>query len=240
MSEFTYPYDPTGEAATNLVKNELHTLTEVNSAPYRVLIPTFAPFYLANFALVHVSPVGVETPLVEGTDFYFSLPYMAASRSIGKMLYGGVAVISTLPQGTIKISYQTLGGKWCADRDHLYEMLLARVYNPRVVWWDQITNVQDLFPPTQHDQSVGDIAGHVSLLESLEALRQAILSKPNDVPAAMIGHIAGRGNPHETSKADLGLSDVENLPWATDQEVVERTPVDKVVTLRQILMLIDP
>lgn len=238
MSEISYPFDTTGTASTNLVTGELHTLTEVNSAPYRILIPTFAPFYLNNLQVEHVSILGEATPLNEGVDFYPSLPYMAAQRSTGRAVYGGLAMISDIPQGTIRLRYQTVGGEWCADRDYVYNMLLTMAYNERLTWWDRITNVQELFPPTDHTNDATDIEGHEALLAKMESIVQAILTRTDNAPASYIAHLLAQGNVHGLTKSDLELEKVANLPMATDQEVQERQPVEKYITLRQLLMLL--
>ena len=149
-----------------------------------------------------------------------------------------MAFNNNLVQGTIRLQYQTLGGVWCADRNYVYEQLLSAHYNRRTTWWDTITNVQNTFPPTEHNHLVGDIEGHVDLLAKLEQIRSAILESPNLVPASYLAHLLAQGNPHNTKKEDLGLGDLVNYPLATDEEVLLRTPSDKYVTLRQILLLL--
>lgn len=237
MTTPTYPFDTTGTAASNLVSGELHTLTEVNSAPYRILIPTCAPFYVNNQLLEHIGADGTVTPLAEGVDFYNVLPYMAAQRSIGRPIYGGMAMISSLPQGTIRIRYQTLGGTWCADADHVYARLLESVFNQRMTWWDTITNVQDLFPPTEHTNDLGDLTGIPEILAKLEAIRVALLT-PRAPDPSLPAHLLASGNVHHLTLSDLGLDQLANLPLATDEEVLTKTPVDKYLTLRQLLLLL--
>ena len=239
MSNLVYPFDTTGLATTNLVQDEVHSLTEVNAATYRILIPTFAPFYLHNLSLDHVAPDGGIDPLIEGVDYYCSLPYMAASRSTGQAVYGGLSIITALPQGTMRMTYQTLGGDWCADADYVYQRLLETTYNRRTTWWDLITDVQNTFPPTEHPLPVGDIDGMTALLEKLEQIRAVLLNAPDSVPAMYLQHMLAKGNPHSTTLLDLGLENVQNYPAATDEEVAARLPLDKTVTLRQILTLLN-
>lgn len=238
MPAVSYPFDTTGTAESNLVTGEIHRVTEINSAPYRIIIPKFAPFYLHNLALYHVSPLGVKTELTEGVEYYPVLSYVAASRSTGRPVYGGLSIITELAEGDIEIEYQTLGGIWVADRDYVYEQLLLSQYNKRMTWWDNITNVQQIFPPTDHGLPAGDIEGHTSLLAKLEEIRQALLVAPTSVPKSFAQHMLSQGNVHGLSKIDLELDEVENLPMATDMEVVTRQPLNKYVTLRQILMLL--
>lgn len=238
MSTPIYPEDLTGLAESNLVTGELHTLTEINDATYRILIPTFAPFYLHNLKLEHIDVLGAASDLHEGSDFYCALPYMAATRSTGKPVYGGLYINTRLVEGTIRLQYQTVGGQWCADVGYVYERLLESVYNRRTTWWDKLTNVQEIFPPTDHGHNVGDIEGHISMIAKLEEIRAAIAGRPpNEIPALMAEHILDYDLHHPT-KTSLGLGNVANLEMATDQEVMTFQMVDKYVTLRQILMLL--
>lgn len=240
MPTVSYPFDTTGVAVTNLVENELHTVTEANAAPYRILIPYNAPFYLHNLKIEHINALGEARELFEGVDYYATLPYVAAARATGRAVYGGIALINSLVQGTVRFtSYQTVGGEWVANRDYVYEQLLASQYNPRTTWWDKITNVQQIFPPVDHQDSIWNVQGHVEVLAALEQIRAAILASPNQT-GAFAAHLVMSGNVHGMSAADIGLGNIENLPMATDQEVMEKAPVDKYVTLRQIVMLLNP
>ena len=242
MPDVLYPFDPTGSASSNLIKGELRTLTEVNAAPYRILIPSLAPFYLNNLVLEHIDQQGVHTPMVEGIDYYPVLPYMAASRSIGQAIYGGLAMISLLPQGVMSVDYQTLGGQWVADSGYVYEQLLSSVYNNRTTWWDRLTNVQDLFPPMDHSHVADDIEGHHDLLAKLEEIRAAILNQPTTVPDLLTkfqAHIEEEGNVHKLTAADIDLGYVKNVPFATDQEVLELQTEERYISLRQVVLLLN-
>jgi len=237
VSSVTYPFDSSGVAPENLVANELHTVTAINAVPYRILIPIFAPFYLHNLKLEHVDLTGVVKPLDEGVDFYPSLPYMAATRSIGQYLYGGLVFNNDLMNGTIRVTYQTLGGEWCADVDYVHGQLLESIYNSRVVWWDQITDKQGVFPPIEHSHDVGSFYGHTELLLRLEAIREAIMTAPASAPASYLAHLLDSQNPHQTNKAQVGLGNVPNLALATDADVANALFEDKFITLRQVLLL---
>ena len=238
MADPTYPLDTTGTAPSNLVTGERHTLTEINSATQRILIPTFSPFYLSNLVVSHVATDGTMAPLVEGSDYYVVLPYMVASRSTGLPIYGGIAINTDITQGTIDLQYQTLGGSWCADTAYVYERLLEAVYNARTTWWDNLTNVQEIFPPTAHSLPVGEIDGVTDLIAKMEAIRLAILANPNTIPPVLLEHVLQTGNVHGLTKADLQLEHVQNYPQATDEDVLAKRALDKVVTLRQILLLL--
>lgn len=239
MSGVSYPLDTTGLAPTNLIVDEVHTLTEINDVTYRIIIPEFSPFYLDNFVLKHVDSLGVETPLLIDVDYYLCLPYVAASRSIGKMVYGGITINSELIEGTVKVTYQTIGGDWCADASYVLERIAESNYNPRLAVWDQITNKQDLFPPINHSLDIDQTYGHQQLIDSINSLASTIVNSPNpSVP--IVQHLIATDNPHNVTKLQVGLGNVENLPLATPDDIANRTPVPKYVTLEQVLQLLQP
>lgn len=174
----SYVFDPTGLAAANKIVGEVHTLTEINANPYKLFIPEFAPFYLDNFKLYHVDNLGTQTLLTEGVDFHLTLPYIAATRSIGKMLYGGVSISNLQLQGTYKITYQTIGGEWVSDVSNVLANIVNNNYNPRIVAWDIITNVQAIFPPINHEVHMDQLKGHEDLINGLSDLASTIANKP--------------------------------------------------------------
>lgn len=236
MSDPVLPFDPTGLASTNFVEDEVHTLTEINDATYRLIIPTFAPFYLDNFNFIHRDASGTVIPLIEDVDYSFCLPYIGAVRSIGKMLYGGVSINRTFLNGSIEISYQSLGGDWCSDPQYVLDRIAEYVYNPRITVWDVVTNKTNQFPPINHDQSLDYVFGHQNLIDSINNIADKVVEA--DQQPHFVTHLLDQNNPHLTTKAQVGLPDVVNLPIATQQEIDDRIPVQKYVTLNQVLQLL--
>jgi len=232
----TYPFDPTGLAPSNIIPDEIHTLTEVNARTHRILIPNCSPFYLGSLQLKHVDSSGQTRLLVEDIDYTLCLPYIGATRSIGQMIYGGITIHQSLINGLIKITYRTLGGDWIADGNYVLEMLAEYVYNPRITVWDTVTNRTDAFPPINHDQSMDYVYGHQDLITSINELADTIITHPNPT-TGIISHLIDVTNPHETTKDQVGLGLVENYPIASDAEVDSLAQVDKYFTLRQLTLL---
>ena len=241
MPEIQYPLDTTGFAASNLIADEQHTLTDVNSASYRIIIPQFAPFYLDNLSIKLVDPLGNETLLHEDVEYYPCLPYIGAIRSIGKMLYGGISISTNTVNGILKITYQTLGGEWTADSDAVLVRLAEMVYNPRTTVWDIVTNRPNQFPPINHDQNMDYIYGHGELIDAINNIATMVLGSPNP-DVNIIRHLVNLNNPHGVTKAQLGISNVQDIDTATDVEVINKVEADKHITLRQLLQfpLTDP
>lgn len=242
----TRPTDTEGGILTsNYITREAHTVSSVNSKPYRILIPTYAPFYLRDLKLVHKAQDGTERELVERVDFNVVLRYMDADRKTSYPTYAGLEILEDHLSGTFYVDYRMLGDDWVPDRDYVYNRMLETIFNPRVVWWDQITNVQQLFPVTDHPTAAEEIQGHQAILEALQKIEQAVLTAAGQFPATTIAHTLLKGNPHETTKEDLGLGLVRNLKTATDAEVLLAEPerdtngieVEKYITHRQVRLL---
>lgn len=234
MSSVSYPLDSTGLSPANLVSGEIHALTEINAATYRIIIPTFAPFYVDNFVLSHIDAAGVVTPLMPDVDYYLCLPYVGATRSIGKQLYGGVCINTDLIDGDLSIDYQVLGGDWVADPNIVRETLASLIYNPRGTIWDIITNKPNAFPPINHSLDIQNVYGMQDVINAINALSAAVANGP-DTGSGVIKHFVNIDNPHEVTKEQVGLGSVSNLPLASDFEVASAMLVDKYVTLKQLV-----
>ena len=231
----TYPFDPTGEAVTNLITAEQHVATEANYRDYLFIIPDFAPFFVNNLKVYH-SDGNVSTLLQQGIDYNCVLPYISAQRSIGIPIYGGISLNNLNLSGIIGVTYQTLGGSWTSDKNYVLQYLAERAYNPRLTIWELVTNIQELFPPINHDHNADYVFGQAELIAAIIRIEQAIINFRNE--SSTIRHLVDVSNPHETTKTQVGLGDVPNLPLAQQAEIEARVPVDKLVTLRQVLSLI--
>lgn len=174
MSEVLYPFDITGTAASNLVTREPHVLSEINSDSKRILVMVHSPFYQNNFKLEYKDVNGNFTILTEGIDYDFSLLFIGATVAIGKKLYGGVVINQSFLNGMLYPTYQTLGAPWMADRNIVLENIASLVYNPRIATWDQITNVQETFPPAPHTQPIDQFRGLEDLIASISSLNDTL------------------------------------------------------------------
>lgn len=237
MPNVSYPEDRTGISPLNKVSREPHVLTEINAATYRIIIPTFAPFYLDNFELIWKDGLGVEHTLRRDIDYILTLPYVSASQVLQKMIYVGIAINTILTEGMLYISYQTLGGDSTADAAVVRESLYNLTQNPRVTSWDILANKPEQFPPSDHDHPFDDLVGADKIVEAINLIPEAIAAGP-DPENNVIKHLTDMNNPHGVTKAQVGLPDVVNLPVATDAEVAALAEVNKYVTLKQVVAIL--
>lgn len=212
-----YPFDPTGMAADNLVIEESHAVTEAHYRDYHFLIPDFAPFY-AEGLVIRLAGSDPDQILVAGVDYFEVLPYLGATRSIGKPVYGAIALNSRWTSGVLLLSYQTVGGKWVADRAHVYRALAEKAYNPRTCTWDVLTNVTDQFPPINHTQNFSDYYDEGDLIQAIGRLGTNIAEEADNVP--VIRHLRNFENPHRVNLEQLGIPLIGNWRMADAEEAL--------------------
>lgn len=238
MATISYPLDITGLASSNLITDELQTITEVNSNTYRIIIPKFVPFYLNNLVVKYVDIHSVETTLEEKKDYFLCLPFVGGARALGKLVYGAISLNNKYIAGTIKVTYQALGGPWAVNKDAVIQHFMETQSNPKTIAWDLILDKPSLFAPSNHQHHVKDIYGHRDLIDAINGLKTVITSTPTVSPA-LTAHMADTNNPHQVTAAQIGLDKVVNLPMATDAEVLAQAPLDKYVTMKQFIDLLN-
>lgn len=226
----TYPFDGSGTAVTNMVEDELHTLTLVNYRDYHFLVPDFAPFFAQGLVVqFQQTPGDPFIDLTEGIDYYPALPFIGASRATGKPVYGAISFNNLSLEGIVKLKrYQTVGGEWTLGLTDLTEITANIIYNPRTTTWEKITNVPCQFPPLDHAWELSDLVGEAELLEELKAIEDAILNKNLDT--SWLNHISNFNNPHRVSKAQVGLGKVQNYAPATIAECIAASSSQLYVT----------
>lgn len=179
MTAPSYPLDYSGVSPANKITDEIQTVTRLNNHNFYLLIPVAAPFFLDNLVVKYLnSTTGQYTPLVFGVDYYPCLPFVGATRSIGKPVYGAITINNPNLNGTIKVTYQTLGGPWTLDEGFVMEQVLEKNLNPRVVSWEQITDLPNVYPPTPHSWDLVDLVGEAEVLAKLADIEVAILTPP--------------------------------------------------------------
>lgn len=235
-----YPLDPTGLSPANLIANEDHTITASNMGNYHFVVPLFSPYFADSLVVSHRPPGSLGfTALSRGVDYHNALPYVGATIRTGKAVYGAISFINLELAGTIRISYQTVGGEFTLDLTNLTEITANIIFNPRVTTWEQISGAPAHFPPHQHAWTPEDMVGMGELVGVMNEIRDAIL---NPQSAGLLSHLTDIGNPHRVSKKQVGLEHVMNYGVATLAETVAGQANNKYITplgLKAAMSLID-
>jgi hypothetical protein len=220
-NDLSYPFDPTGTLASNLISNEQAVITAVNYRDYHFFVPRLAPFFLDSMQItIKDSVTGAIRPLVKGIDWYGCFEFISASRACAKPVWGGVYFLDTNLTGVISMTYQTLGGVWTLDEAKIAELLAYSLHNPRVTAWEEVADPPYAFPPIDHEWDLVDMVGMSDVVTALQGVEDAIrASGGGDITA----HINDFDNPHRTTAAQVGLGNVANYPIATNDQAAAMT-----------------
>lgn len=167
-----YPFDPYGNADTNIVTGERHTLTPAAPNEFHFIVPRWAPFFRKDFKIRHVE-TGEE--LKEGQHFHFAHRFDAASQQAQQPIYGSIVFISNELANNVDIEfYRTLGGDWTLSETEIVQWLSDKVTNPRTTRWDNVVDLPSAFPPVDHMFDATDLTGMLQIYEGLGRIEDAI------------------------------------------------------------------
>lgn len=231
----TYPFDPTGVLETNKIFNEQHTTTESNFRDYYFIVPNFAPFF-ADTVVVNYTYQGITRTLIKDIDYYCALMFVSATRATGKPVYGAITLNNLNAIGIISLTYNTVGGDWNVDQHYVIEQIAEKAYNPRTVAWEHVVGAPSNFPPIPHAWDLVDLVGQTEVVAALSEIETAILNSNDNEWAA---HSSKFDNPHNVTKTQLGLSNVENWTIATNTEVELGVSNDTLITPKNLDVKLD-
>lgn len=162
-----YPYDPTGNAKSNYVAGERHTLPPVNQ---RIIVPKLGAFY-ANSLIVRYN----NQELIRGVDYELAAIYhdatVATGQDVNVMIYFGNKDIV----GDVELYYQVVGGQFTGIWESIQQYVNVLLVDPRKVRWDDIANKPEQYAPKDHFHDINDVYGLNHLIPKLEEIRAAIL-----------------------------------------------------------------
>ncbi|MCO6704833.1 hypothetical protein [Streptomyces sp. CHB9.2] len=214
---YTYPFDPTGSATTNAVANERHVLSPPAWTDFYFIVPKYAPYFRDSLRVIH-RPSGKL--LVEGQDYHCTHYFHAASHGVARRVYGSITFLDKTLTGVAEISYQTIGGDWILDASADLTRLTNTQLNPRITTWEQVVDVPYQFPPIDHEWNLEDLKGVEAILPILEEMTEAIRESAGSDFAL---HVNDKNNPHNVTKGQVGLDQVQNFPLANITEAQQAT-----------------
>lgn len=211
-----YPHDPTGNATSNRVLNELHTVQASGSNYY--IIPNAAPFFAKN---CDVLSAATNLPFKENVDYVFGHIFPEAIGNNGKPVYGSIVFTNKAIAGLVKLNYNTLGGDWGHSEAAITNEMTNLLLNPITRSWGQVEGFPFSYPPIDHDQSLDSMVGSAEILQALAEMADALTAMSGGVSQ---NHLLDFNNPHKVNQAQVGLALVPN--WAPATEVQAREGVN--------------
>lgn len=224
----SYPFDPEGTAPSNLITGEVQVLDPPNYSDFYFLIPRAAPFFANSLEIVKIDEA---RQLVRGQDYTPSYRFNDASSQCASDLYGAITILKRSMAGGVRMKYQTLGGPWTIDEQKILELLSNAQRDPRITTWEQVVEMPERFPPIDHAWDVVDMVGMSKVVEVLYDIVSAIQDQAG---AALPAHVADKNNPHNVTKEQVLLGNVENYGIATLQEATAGVVSNKYMTPERV------
>lgn len=231
-----YPIDPTGVNPNNLITGEEHDL---GSGLNRAIVPEYSAYYSESLVVTVADRVD---PLVPYQHYIAVQLHADATAALNREVCMAVVIIDQNIVGKVSLQYQTVGGDFSVSVDALRQAIEDEDLDERTVSWGDVIARPSAFPPAPHLHDIGDLYGFEYVVEALEALRSAILigdeaiheeirswvryedsllrARIDENQATLNAHIQDTTNPHQTTKAQVGLGSVENYGIASTEDMV--------------------
>lgn len=169
MAGFAYPYDPTGNAATNLVSGEVHDLAEYTNK-WRCIIPLFAPFYRGTLIVKYNNQ-----PLREGIDYYLGHYFKEGADETKRPIFGSIMLQEALVGKITFEAYQTLGGAFTIRRKDALEHLAKQdLKDPRNDDWSSVMKYARPVPPITVPEDVEQAIATDPIIKELDDIVKAL------------------------------------------------------------------
>lgn len=236
-----YPLDLTGRSPDNLVNNESHIVPRERSRGFAV---NYGAYFTKSIRIVHVATQKVLTP---HTDFICIHLYEKAARATGQEVCAAVLLTNDELDGEFLVTYQVVGGEFSSNVSVIEELIAQLELDKRPIKWGDILGLPNAFKPSEHIHDVDDLYGFEYMIEALDRIRAAITlgdyydhdeirqrienlkkyleEQDEQIRDALEVHLKDASNPHKTTKAQVGLGNVDNFLTAT--QVQAETGTDK-------------
>lgn len=216
---YTPAVDYTGAASANAVFGEVQVFDVNSQSPFTFIMPSFAAFFAASLVVEKQDPNTLAwSTLALGTDltdYLLVYPFLGASRAIGQAVYGGI-MLPIVANTTLRLAYQTLGGEWITGQSQNAAILLNELRNPGAVALEQVAAYTKSFPVVNQPWDKQDLTDMSAVQAQLSGMVDNLLTRANARNySAEIAHITDQVNPHEVTKAGIGLGSVTDLPAAS-------------------------
>lgn len=169
-----YQFDPTGQAPSNLILDEQHSVPQNG---HRLIVAREGLFYTPGLI---IRPANNPNHLVEGQDYQFTSNDPDITALTGIETATAIELINPQQWGDFVISYHAVGGHE-GRSNALIKMLIDAIENTKnlPIDWTAIRNKPSQYPPEEHFHEMRDITGWEVMVQGLRELQRAIVeSRP--------------------------------------------------------------
>lgn len=225
------PLDLTGTNPVNHVNGEPHTVTGLEDAIFAL---NFGPFYTLGLKVFSTT---LNRYLDRNTEYvalhYYEEPSLKSGLEVCCVIY----IKNPAHYGSFLVEYHAVGGEFVNMTSIIEQLIENLAVDNRPVNWGDLIGAPDSFPPAAHMHDLGDLYGFEYLTEALDNLSRSItmgdqakleelfiyidqtnallLGQVQAFANALNAHESSIANPHQTTKAQVGLGNVLNYGIAT-------------------------
>lgn len=169
-----FKFDPSGQANSNLVIDELHPIADNGS---RIVVPREGVVYTREFT---IRPAAGGPALIKNVDYHFIVLDIEVTARTGLESAGAIEIDNPQVIGDYYLTYHAVGGILGKSNALVHSLIESiRLASESTINWTKIINVPAQFPPEQHDHQVTDLTGLEAVTQALNGLERAILdSRP--------------------------------------------------------------
>lgn len=186
MAEINLPLDLTGEAETNRITGELHTVNDNNG---RTITTNYGTFYTNSMVITNLD--NGDQLLKPGQDYTLLHLHASASRESGQEVCTVIHVEAHVT-GQLSLTYQAVGGDYAGNPNAIRDLIDAIEMDQRAVVWGEILQKPDQFEPAAHLHHLGDLFGWEGMIALIEEIRKAILQGNKPVLDALYHYMDHR------------------------------------------------
>lgn len=242
IRKILYPVDLTGTSTANRIENEYIT---VGTDKYRAFTLSYAPFFADSLTLKERNATSL---LKEGTDYEVLYFFTDLTKLAGGKRICGVVCITNTKVGTDLVAgYNTVGGHYANCASIIQQAIFDLNLDNRETYWQSVIDKPDLFQPTPHIHDIGDVYGLEFQIDTLIAIREAIVVGDNEVHAQILArideavdefkqyhaaHLADVSNSHKTTAHQVGTytkEEIDDLFMQVLQEFADLEPRFKTI-----------
>ncbi len=230
-----YPLDLTGTSPTNHVVGETR---EILTNDKRVFIPLAGPFYADSFSIINVD---TGLPLRPVDDYVLAQPFTQASLRSGKDVQSAIVLRVDAPV-SVQYDYRVVGGEYSWNLEALQDLIAQLDLDDRAIKWGSVLGRPTAYPAAPHLHDIGDTFGweyvvwqlerisqailigdeasHEEIRQQIRIIEEQILALIEALDNRLVVHVNNKDNPHATTKAQVGLGNVDNFATASTVEAL--------------------
>lgn len=256
---FALPFDPTGSLARNRVLREYHSLSNQAGLKYRTLVLDNGYFYTEGVEIEDSAGFVLEVD----KDFQcIGLSTDVDAMKTGKEICSVIVILNPRVTQDIFVNASMVGGKFCKVSPSIADMSAGLLNPTRNPTYKNIAGKPDEFEVGGHLHAMWELYGFEDFVESVDRITTAKAAQSattynntvasyqstmdvlgvqfDDLLNQLAIHI-NAANPHAVTKAQVGLSDVQNYPIVSSTEATTRgfNSNQRYLTVQRFKQMID-